>query len=125
MIEYDQERKSKKKKRKQQSTNTWLIVGIVGGIFLLVGVVVFVIVMNIPAADKGAQAKGNAEAPPANLQPQPPPPIERGLPKEGPPKGLVQGVRAAAYRPERLNELRQIGLFMNQLADQNNGRAPR
>ena len=125
MIEHDQERKPKKKKRKTQSSNIWLVVGIVGGVSLLIGVVVLVIVMNLPAGDKGAQAKGNEGPVQANVQPVPPQPIERGLPKEGPPKGLVQGVRAAAYRPERLNELRQIGLFMNQLVDQNNGRVPR
>jgi len=122
MIEYDQERKPKKKKRKEQSTNTWLVVGIVTGLLLLIGVVVLIVVMNLPPAGNDAQAKGNGAAPQAPVQP---PPIERGLPKEGPPKGLVQGVRAAAYRPERLNELRQIGIFMNQLADLNNGRAPR
>ncbi|GEM_PF-6895090 len=114
MIEYDQERKPKKKKRKDQSTNTWLVVGIVAGVLLLIGVVVLVVVINIPRGGNEVQAKGNAGLLQAPVQPEAMP-RERGLPKNAPPKGLVQGVRAAAYRPERLNELRQIGIFFNQL----------
>ena len=41
------------------------------------------------------------------------------------PKGLVQGVRAAAYRPQRLNELKQIGIFFTQLVDETGGKNPR
>lgn len=114
MIEYDHEKKQKKKKRKEQSKNTWLVVGIVAGILLLIGVVVIVVVINLPRGDHDVQAKGNAPPVQAPVQPQPLP-REHGLPKKGPPKGLVQSVRAAAYRPERLNELRQIGIFFNQL----------
>ena len=124
MIEYDQERKQKKKKRNDQSTNTWLVVGIVAGVLLLIGVVVLIVVMNMPRGGDDVQAKDNAAPAPAPGQPEALP-RERGLPKNGPPKGLVQSVRAAAYRPERLNELRQIGIFMTQLVDQNNGRVPR
>ncbi len=63
--------------------------------------------------------------PPPAVHPNPaqqvsvPPPA-----KEQPPKTLVQNVRAAALRPERQNELRQIGLFFRNFEIENN-RNPR
>jgi hypothetical protein len=76
---------------------------------------------------KGVQFGEPKNEPPA---PEPPPPRKKdenepqvkGNPQ---PKGLVQGVRAAAYRPERLNDLKNIALFFQQFVDQNNGRNPR
>lgn len=104
MIEYDQEPR-KKKKRKQQETNKWLVIGIIAGALLLVGVLVVVIVLNVRHADD-AQAQGNGPQP---MQPQPLP-GERFKPNPNP-QGVVENVRAAAMRPERQNELKQIGLF--------------
>lgn len=50
--------------------------------------------------------------------PEPPPPEPKPDDFKGkgnaPPKGLVQGVRAAAYRPERQNDLKQIGFYFNE-----------
>ena len=66
---------------------------------------------------KGVQFGEPKNEPPAP-EPPPPPKKNENEPKvkgNAPPKGLVQGVRAAAYRPERQNELRQIGIFFNQL----------
>jgi len=105
MIEYDQEPR-RKKKRKQQKTNKWLVIGIIAGALLLVGVLVVVIVLNVRHADD-PQAQGNGPQQP--MQPQPLP-GERFKPIAAP-KGLVENVRAAAMRPERQNELKQIGLF--------------
>jgi hypothetical protein len=52
---------------------------------------------------------GDPKPPPPEPPPPPPDPFQgKG---NAPPKGLVQGVRAAAYRPERQNELKQIGTF--------------
>ena len=64
---------------------------------------------------------------PPEPPPEPPPmPADGGLQiKPNPqPKGLVQSVRAAAYRPERQNELRQIGLFFRHYEVEQN-RTPR
>ena len=119
MIEYDQEpkqkkKKKKKKKRKPQPTNTWLIVGIVAGVLLLIGGVVLVVVINMPRQGNDVQAKGNAgpeQKPPGQ---QPGPQGVAPLPKLNPQaKGVVQSVRNAAYRPERLNDLREIARFFN------------
>jgi hypothetical protein len=60
-------------------------------------------------------------------KPEPPPmPADGGLQVKPnpPPKGLVQSVRGAATRPERQNELRQIGIFFKLFADERNGKNP-
>ena len=65
--------------------------------------------------------KPKAEPPPP---PQPPPQPMLQV-KGNAPKGLTQNVRAAAYRPERLNELKQIGLFFHTFVDERNGKNPK
>lgn len=51
------------------------------------------------------------EPPPVEKKPEPPDVLQvKGKPA---PKGLVQGVRAAAYRPERQNDLKNIGFYFN------------
>jgi hypothetical protein len=114
MIDYEQEPR-RKKKRKQQKTNKWLVIGIVAGAVLLVGVLVVVIVLNVRHADD-AQAQGNGRQQP--MQPQPLP-GERFKPNPNP-QGVVENVRAAAMRPERQNELKQIGLFFHAYVTEHN-----
>ncbi len=111
MIEYDQEPRNQKKRKKETTNTTWLVIGIVAGILLLVGVIVVIVVLvRRPGDDLLAQ--GNAppgQQPGAQAQP---------APRDGgrfqpiaAPQGVVQNVRAAAMRPERQNELRNIGQF--------------
>src|SRR5262245_35564042 len=106
MIEYDQEPR-RKKKRKQQKSNKWLVIGILAGIAFMTGAIVLVIVFWLPREAERVEAKlphfpdhaGGHHVPGERFKPI------------AAPKGLVENVRAAAMRPERQNELKQIGLF--------------
>jgi len=108
MIEHDQDRSGKKKKRKKRSSSTWLVVGIVGGVLLLIGVILIVVVRNLPPANQ-EQAKGEAAQGQAVVPPQPEQNVAHFGKHNPQPKGVVQSVRAAAYRPQRINDLKQIG----------------
>ncbi len=61
---------------------------------------------------KGVRFGDPIPEPPMPEPPKPPPDILQVKPNP-PPKGLVQNVRAAAYRPDRQNELKNIGFFFN------------
>jgi hypothetical protein len=69
-----------------------------------------------PQQAKADPMKGIVVGDPKPEPPPPPPPPPDQFKGKGnpPPKGLVQSVRAAAYRPERQNDLRTIGQFFNQ-----------
>src|SRR5262249_7337106 len=114
-LENDEDRPRKKKKKKK--TNKGLLVALgVAGLLLVAGGVVLIIVLTRPdgerdrtqakADKKGQEIVPGADARAANDKPDP-----LQIKPNPPPKGLVQNIRAAAYRPERQNELRQIGLF--------------
>ncbi len=73
-------------------------------------------------AMKGVQfGDPKPDPPPEQKKPEPPDVLQvKGKPA---PKGLVQGVRAAAYRPERQNDLKNIGFFFNEYVT-SHGRNP-
>jgi hypothetical protein len=82
--------------------------------------------------DKNAQAKADkmkgiileGQEKPAPAPAPMPPPDNTGIKSNPKPKGLVQNIRAAGYRPMRQNELRQIAQFAAQFELTNN-RPPR
>jgi hypothetical protein len=116
MIEYEQESR-KKKKRKKESTNKWLVIGIVAGIAFLIGAIVLVIVFWIPGEADRVKAKlPNFHDNPGGQQL---PGGDRFKPNPNP-QGVVENVRAAAMRPERQNELKQIGLFFHAYVTEHN-----
>ncbi len=81
-----------------------------------------------PKQAKGDPLKGvTFDKPKPEPEPPPAPPPQPGLQVKGNPvpKGLVQNVRAAALRPMRQNELKQIGLFFATFADEHGGKGPR
>lgn len=84
--------------------------------------------------DAKQQAKNGALKGVQFGDPKPDPPVEEKKPeppdvlqvKEKPaPKGLVQNVRASAYRPERQNDLKQIAIYFRTFTDERNGKNPK
>jgi hypothetical protein len=68
-------------------------------------------------AMKGVQfGDPKPDPPPEEKKPEPPDVLQ--VKNKPAPKGLVQNVRAAAYRPERQNELRQIAIYFNLFNDE-------
>jgi hypothetical protein len=112
----------RKKKKQKSNTGLWIGLGIGGGVLLIL-VVVLIGVLAINAMNNREpddQAKAKLQAILAAQQPAPPPPpVPAAKPNFdkvaiGEKKRPNDSIRARADRPERLNELRQIGLFYNQ-----------
>jgi hypothetical protein len=117
----------KKKKKKQSRAGLWIGLG-VGGAVLLILLIVGVVVIVLAMGDRGdAQAKGKPKFDPP-VEPQPPP--QQDPPKKDPPKDVGDKPRTEGTfylrinRIERLNELKQIGIFYTQYSDTFN-RPPR
>lgn len=103
-----------KRKKVKKGGDTWLIVGVLAGIVLVVGIVILIIFLNRgPGAD--AQAKGKEPVQPVQGQPVQGDggaavPVHEPR-KQEKPKSLLGNIRARAIRTERQNELRQIATF--------------
>ncbi len=102
--------RKKKKKKKESKALLLLLLGLSGAV--LVGVIILVIVQNLPTKErnKGSGEQVAKQDPPKQEQPKPEPKQEEQLigkkiREEG------SGLRTRINRTERLNELRQIGLF--------------
>lgn len=121
--EEEDERPRKKKKKKKKGPG--LVRYVVGGVVLaalLVVLVVVLIVKNRPepvVAEKKKAPEPVAEEPEAPQDPKPQPQAKEQ------PRSLAQNIRQAALRPERQNELKQIGLFFKEFVDARNGKNPR
>jgi hypothetical protein len=118
----DNDDRPRKKKKKKSNTGLWIGLGIGGGVLLIL-VVVLIVVMAVSAMtnrEPDDQAKAKLQAMLAAQKPPPlPPPVPPAKPNFdkvaiGEKKRPNDSIRARADRPERLNELRQIGLFYAQ-----------
>jgi len=116
------EDRPRKKKKQKSNKGLWIGLGIGGGVLVIL-VVVLVVVLAVSAMNNREpddQAKAKLQALLAAQKPAPPPqPVQPAKPNFdgvaiGEKKRSNDSIRARADRPERLNELRQIGLFYTQ-----------
>jgi hypothetical protein len=102
-----------KKRKKENNVMMWVGIGVGAGVLLLViliGVVVIIVKSNAGEPEAKAPIR---PVPEVNLPKPPPPPPKPNYDKVqiGEGKRQAGGIRVRINRVERLNELRQIGLF--------------
>ena len=117
--EEDRPRKKKKKKKKGAGVLRYVI----GGVVLAALVVVLVVILMNKNNAEPVVAEKKKEEPVVEQPEEPEDPKPQVQPKPQP-KSLAQNIRQAALRPERQNELRQIGLFFKEYVDSRNGKNP-
>jgi hypothetical protein len=111
----DRPRKKKKKKKQESKTLLLLLLGLSGAV--LIGIIILVIVQNLPSKER---PKGTEQA-----KQEPPKPEVQQPPEKEPEKGRVgRGPRAAADQQIIQNDLRQLALFWNTYRTEN-GKPPR
>lgn len=109
----------RKKKKQKSNKGLWIGLGIGGGVLVIL-VVALVVVLAVSAMNNREpddQAKAKLQALLAAQKPAPPPPPVQPPPQFkdiGEKKRATDSIRARADRPDRLNELKQIGLFYQQ-----------